>query len=261
MSQSQEIRAAFAGVQALRDGCHMNAPLHAALQHIKTLQARRFAATYADRLHPPDARQGQAYADATRFFLTELYSPGDYTERDAQFARMAGAMDRLLPERTVAVMTTLARLHLLTETLDLAMAQAWVRLGPPLGEGATPAEDAPRYVAAWAEVGQPEQRQSQLDTVLSVGRELARLTRMPGLRTLMRVMRPAARAAGLGALQHFLETGFDTFGAMNHTPSGVAGFLDGIKQREQALLDLMHQGTPVARETFWRTQLGLVRTA
>ena len=243
MSHSQDIRAALAGVQALREGCRADAPLHAALTRIKALQAQRFAATYRDLLQPQDA-SGQIYADAARFFLTELYSPGDYTERDAQFARMAGAIDTLLPERTVAVMRTLAHLHLLTETLDLAMARAWLAQGT--GPAHAAAADARRYVAAWRVVDQPAQRQDQLATVLGVGVELARLTRATGLRTLLRMMRRPAQAAGLAALQHFLETGFDTFGAMNRAPGGVQGFLDLIAQREQALLDLMAGGDRVA---------------
>ena len=49
---------------------------------------------------------------------------------------------------------------------------------------------------------------------MKLGQDLTRFTRMPGLRMMLRMMRKPAQAAGLGALQHFLETGFDTFGAM-----------------------------------------------
>ena len=46
---------------------------------IKAYQQRRFAHTYADML--ASAR----YGGAARFFLEELYGPGDFRNRDRQF--------------------------------------------------------------------------------------------------------------------------------------------------------------------------------
>jgi hypothetical protein len=67
---------------------------------------------------------------------------------------------------------------------------------------------------------------------LEVGTALDGLTRKPGLRQSLRLMRGPARAAGLAALQSFLERGFDTFKAMN----GAAEFLAlvGLRERELA---------------------------
>ena len=64
------------------------------------------------------------------------------------------------------------------------------------------------------------------------GRRVARpLTRNPLLRHTLRLMRGPARAAGLGELQRFLESGFDTFKAMG----GAREFLSIIAARERAL--------------------------
>nr|WP_296674009.1 hypothetical protein [Thiothrix sp. UBA2332] len=67
--------------------------------------------------------------------------------------------------------------------------------------------------------------------MLQVGGALERYTRNPLLRHSLRLMRAPAQAAGLGALQSFLENGFDTFREMR----GAREFLDTIANREREL--------------------------
>jgi hypothetical protein len=67
--------------------------------------------------------------------------------------------------------------------------------------------------------------------MLGVGRALDVYTRKPLLRHSLRAMRVPARAAGMSALQAFLERGFDTFRALH----GADEFLTQIAQRERAL--------------------------
>ena len=173
-----------------------------AVRAIKRLQARRFAA-------------------ATRFFLEELYGERDYRERDAQFARIAGAIERLFPAQVAQLAVDLAQLHALTETLDARMAAHW-RAGASDQASAC-------YVSAWRATGERAQRERQLAVVLHMGRELRRLTAMKSLRLGLRMMRGPAQAAGLGALQTFLESGFDAFGQMGPQ---AGRFLDAIAERE-----------------------------
>ncbi|HEU6455230.1 MAG TPA: hypothetical protein VN201_07180, partial [Roseateles sp.] len=66
---------------------------------------------------------------------------------------------------------------------------------------------------------------------MAVGEALDHLTRKPLLRQTLRLMRGPAQMAGLGALQNFLESGFDTFRAMR----GAADFLSTVRQREEVL--------------------------
>jgi hypothetical protein len=182
---------------------------------LKDYQQRRFASTYADLLSSP------RYAPAARFFLDELYGPRDFSSRDAQFARVVPAMVRLFPAEIVGTVQTLADLHALSETLDTLMARrlkgrAIDRLG---------------YVDAWQHAGDAAQRERQIALTLVVGSSLDRLTRKPLLRGALHMMRGPAKAAGLPALQEFLELGFDTFKAMN----GAAEFLSTVGSRERAL--------------------------
>lgn len=182
---------------------------------VKAFQHARFARTYADML--ADAR----YAPAARFFLDDLYGPADFSDRDAQFARIVPALVRLFPQEIVSTVSDLAALHALSERLDSAMARV---------DGPVPL-DADAYARAWRAVGEPDARYRQIELMVAVGGALDRYTRSLLLRQSLRVMRRPAQAAGLGALQHFLERGFDTFRAMK----GALSFLDVVASRERAL--------------------------
>lgn len=245
MDAKDIIRSAVAGVSALRQTAAADPALAQAVTHIKRIQARRFAGSYADLL-----RSAQ-YRPAALFFLDELYSEKDFTLRDTQFARIAGALERMFPHQVVQTAVSMAQLHGLTEALDLAMAREWTLLGG--------ADEASNYVKAWRAVGRRTDRQMQLAAVMDVGRELDRLTRTPGLRLTLKMMRGPANLAGLGALQRFLETGFDTFAAMGRHGQGTEFFLNSVMEREMTLLNRLFDADAVACETELADLLGQPR--
>jgi hypothetical protein len=223
MHASEEIRDALARVAELRQQARNQSPLASALHTIKQWQARRFASTYADLLADP------VFAPSARFFLDELYSAQDYSARDAQFARIAGVIERSFPESVVATVLLLAQLHRQTEELDMAMAHQLCNENYSDKPGC--------YLGVWRKTGQRSLRHWQLNTVMEVGQTLARLTRKPGLRMLLKVMRRPAELAGLGSLQRLLESGFDNFAGMARKPAVVDTFLSTIKTRETAWID------------------------
>ncbi|MFN7123967.1 MAG: FFLEELY motif protein [Hydrogenophaga sp.] len=222
-SASDLIRTHLARVSRLRAQAQAEG-LQAAVDEVKQLQARRFRSTYADFLEHPK------FAPATRFFLDELYGVHDFARRDAQFARIAGALERLFPEAVAQLAIDLSETHALTEVLDHQLATHWLHLDAAI----PPAE---RYIVAWRRTDARVSRERQLAVVQHMGLELQRLTRMKTLRFGLRMMRNPAKAAGLDALQHFLESGFDAFAALGDAQP----FLDTIRQREsgwvQALFD------------------------
>lgn len=208
----------------------------AAVTALKSYQQRRFARSHADLLAHP------RYAAAARFFLDDLYGPQDFAERDTQFARIVPALVRLFPTDIVATVEALARLHALSESLDGAMAGHLC--------GAT--VDAPAYLQAWQATGRRDDRVRQIDLVLGLGRQLDRYTRNRLLRHSLRLMRGPARAAGLGALQAFLERGFDTFGGMG----GAAEFLGLVEARERSLMDALFDTPAQPGHDTWPAALG-----
>jgi hypothetical protein len=204
-----------------------DAALAERVTHIKRYQQSRFALTYADLLSHP------RYAGASRFFLDDLYGPGDFSQRDAQFARIVPALVRLFPNEVITTVEALTALHALSEQLDSEMAR---QVGQAPLTGAT-------YVAAWRRTGHPASRQRQIDLMLDVGRALDVYTHRPLLRHSLRAMRLPARKAGMSALQAFLESGFETFRAMH----GADEFLTQIGHRERAMAASLF-GSPSAAD-------------
>jgi hypothetical protein len=198
---------------------------------IKAYQQARFRCSYADLLGDPRHRA------AALFFVDELYGPGDFSERDGQFARIVPALVRLFPDEIVQTVARLATLHALSEGFDTRMAMA-------LPASTASAEvDREAYVRAWQAVGDEAGRRAQIALVLDVGAGLDRLTRKPLLRQSLKLMRAPARAAGLAALQAFLERGFDTFAAMK----GAGDFLEVVGEREEALRRALFASDALAR--------------
>ncbi len=237
-NSSQKIHEALQTVARLRQQREDAPPLALASRELKSLQARRFHATYADLLRSP------RYKTATGFFLEELYSAQDYAERDNQFARIANTIARLFPQAVVDTAAALAEVHALTETLDDQMAREW------LADRSTIATDGDcaRYIRCWRRLGDVAARQRQLEVVIHLGHELDRLTRARGLRTLLKMMRRPAAVAGLSSLQHFLETGFDAFAEMR----GADKFLAVIMERESGWIRALFDDDATTCETKLR---------
>jgi len=231
------IREAMQAVSLLRRSRMADPELHAACLEVKRFQAQRFTATYADLLDSP------RYQQAAHFFLNELYGDKDYAQRDQQFSRIANAIARLFPKAVVETAAALAEVHALTEALDDRMAQQWLlyRAG---GQTA-------RYIRCWRAVDDMAARRRQLQMVLHLGQELDQLTHRRGLRSLLKMMRTPAVAAGLSALQNFLEAGFDAFSQMK----GATEFLNVVEARESALIHSLFSDDAVACETFLRQLL------
>jgi hypothetical protein len=222
------ITEALAVVHELRVAQLAHPELQQAVKAIKRAQCQRFRHSYSDVLTHHD------WGPAAQFFLNELYGDHDFSQRDAQFARIAQAMQRLFPHSVVSVATALTQLHALSEQLDHAMGCAILQAMP--GQ-ISEAMALGAYVDAWRAVGQRGARAEQLALVLRLGEELAKLTRTAGLRMMLRMMRGPAHAAGLQHLQGFLEQGFDTFSALQRSKSGVAGFLALVAERENSWID------------------------
>lgn len=218
-STAAEIEGHLAQVAAQRRLREQDTALAARVLALKDYQHRRFQATYADLLGHP------RYAKAAGFFLDDLYGPHDFAERDAQFARIVPALVRLFPREIISTVAALAWLHAMTEELDSAMAARLPEVAVSAGA----------YASAWRDVGRRDDRERQIALMTQIGQALDRYTANPLLRHTLRMMRRPAQAAGLSALQQFLERGFDTFKALG----GADTFLATIAARERAHVQAM----------------------
>jgi hypothetical protein len=220
-------------VQDLRLASLAQPELRLAIQGLKRAQCQRFSRSYADVLVHPD------WAGAAQFFLRELYGEQDFSQRDAQFGRIAPSMERLFPAAVLKVATTLTQLHALSEQLDYAMGQA---LRVQVGAAPSDAQVRAGYASAWRSVGEPKARHQQLALAQSLCTGLTQLTRMPGLRLMLTLMRGPAQAAGLLDLQGFLERGFDTFAKLHRSKAGAADFMQVVAERELAWMARLFDG-------------------
>ena len=231
-TSADQIRDALQAVAQIRQQHGANPALKQASIDIKRFQACRFQASYADLLVSP------RYKTAATFFLHELYGDKDYAERDQQFARIANTIAKLFPQAVVNTAAALAQVHALTEQLDDLMAHQWLKENAQDG-------DCARYIRCWRSVADSAARHRQLEVVQLLGQALDSLTRKPGLRLLLKLMRGPANAAGLSSLQHFLETGFDAIANMR----GANEFLGLVRLRETEWIRLLFEDTFVTCET------------
>ena len=208
--------------QSLRARAAATPQYTARLTALQRWQSDRLAATYADFSATP------RYRAAVDFFLHDLYGPHDFADRDADLLRVHKVMERMLPARAREALTHAVELEVLSQRLDLAIADE-------LESGSiTP----PLYAEAYRRCDNYDNRLRQLELIVTIGREIDRLIRLPFIATTLRLARDPARLAGWSELHDFLEEGFTAFRHMN----GADAFLQTLYQRERQILDQIYAG-------------------
>lgn len=192
---------------------------------LKRWQAARLARTHADLLADP------GHASGARFFLEELYGSHDFSQRDAELAKVLPMLSRLLPAGALATLADAVELDALSERLDQAMADA-------LGESDTARIDAARYADAFRRVGARSDRERQIVLVERAGMSLRRLVRHPLLGRLLSAMESPARLAGLAQMHQFLLRGHAAFRNLDDADA----FVSTIVARERALIATIAAG-------------------
>lgn len=210
---------------ALNQELSANPILAGAVGRLRQWQAARLRNTYADLADDP------RYAQAIAFFQSDLYGGGDFARRDADLLRVVPMMARLLPVGVIACVEQAVELNALSHELDRALL---ARL-PRADSGFTVAD----YCRAYRRAGDFTARRRQIELIGAVGRALDRHVHKRMVRSSLALMRKPAHLAGLGALQEFLERGFDAFRTMR----GADAFLAIIHERETALHDRIVTGS------------------
>ena len=189
-------------------------------------QAERLATTYRDLL------DSARYHDAARFFLTDLYGPKDFSERDHEVERILPTLSATLPAAGIRTVALAIEVDALSEELDAAMV-AELRRARVMSN-----ITEKTYAEAYRRCGKRAQRELQLRLIGEVGEALAALTRKPLIHAALRIMRTPAKLAGLSELHAFLENGYDAF----HMMGDPADFLATIAEREAAILGQLYAG-------------------
>lgn len=205
-------------------------PLRRARRHaLREWQAARLARTYAD------LARSEQYRNATRFFLSDLYTTRDLSARDRELARALPAMVRLAPAAALEPLELAFELDAVTESLDADLAAHLPEAAPP----ATQITDAD-YAAAYRASADRPARERQIALLIAVGQALDKVAHGRVLAVAVAMMRGPAHAAGFGELQEFLERGLAAFRSMRSART----FLDIVRSRELAILDRLFDGAP-----------------
>lgn len=145
------------------------------------------------------------YKEAVGFIVSDLAGIG-ISERDREIERAAGVIVNTLPLRTLE--TSAAAIELNARALQVNLA-IWREL---YVDGELPPEiTEAAYVDACRVASSYDECMDLAHLAGEVGATLKTLVRYPVIGGLLRTMRAPAHAAGFGALQEFLETGYRTF--------------------------------------------------
>jgi len=195
------------------------------MSYLGAWQALRLSRTYADLLNDPE------FSQACHFFLSDIYAPRDFSQRDHDGQRIYDFMNRFLPEATLLPLAMALEVNTLTQELDLALAEA-MRAHLPVADRF----DTGQYEEAYRLCDNYARRARQIDLIIELGIHLDRVRRLPFITPSLRVARAPAHRLGWYDMQRFLENGFAALKSLRR----VDVFLQHIEVREKAILNRIY---------------------
>jgi hypothetical protein len=202
--------------------------LTAELVLLRAWQSNRLAQTYQDLL------TSKRYRPAAEFFLSDIYAPRDFSQRNADLERFHDGVSKVLPERAVSILADAVELYQLSDNLDADMARVLTH-----DLGATETITAAQYSEAYRILDNYDDRLRQIRLVGQIGRGVDKLVQIPFVGMSLRLAHTPAVLAGWSELQGFLERGYSAFKHMK----GAEGFLGTVEGRETAILDAIFAGS------------------
>ena len=216
------LRANLVGVRNLRSASVLSGKQAALRMQLRAWQAARFLRTYADLM------ASDRYRPAAEFFLSDLYAPKDFSERDDELERLLPVLTRILPASAIHTLAVGVELDLLSESLDLAMVQVLLAAGQPADADISEAG----YIKAYRTCDNRPGREAQIELILQIGETIDIITRKPLLRAAIALFKAPAYAVHMGELHKFLDSGFYAFRHVH----GACEFLALIRARETQIL-------------------------
>ncbi|MGA2706838.1 MAG: FFLEELY motif protein [Steroidobacteraceae bacterium] len=219
MKGADDLDALLARKRRLESPSCQDADLPSCLRELRTWQSARLAKTYEDFHDDP------RYSSALEFFVSDLYGPREFADRNRNLARAIRYLKRALPAALMKVLAQALELDVLTRELDNAMVHALT---------ASPV-NAATYAAAYRSVGQRASRARQIELIVSIGKDLSGIVSRAWIGRLLHAAHVPAHAAGFGVLQDFLERGHAAFRQMRDPER----LLHAIQERETDFMTRM----------------------
>ncbi len=167
----------------------------------------RFATWQLQYLLPffSDLYAQQGYAAAIDFTMSDLAGVG-VSRRDHDLERVAPIITRMLPTHALETLASAAEMNARVLKVNIGICRCL------LVDSALPDVITERaYFVACRQASSLEECAELVHLVTGLGHTLKSLIEVPMIGMLLRTMRAPAHAAGFGALQEFLETGYWTF--------------------------------------------------
>lgn len=197
-------------------------------------QCARLASTYKDL-----AAQ-KRYEKAVEFFLTDLYGPLDFSQRDDDIKRVYPIMVNVLSADAIDSLAQGLELNSLSMNLDARLLEVLVNECGFDARNEPGALDYQMYAEAYRACDNYDDRVRQIGLIVQVGENLESVTRKRLILAAVKVARKPAQIAGFGELQSFIERGLAAFKAMGSANE----FLSTLHSREMRLLDAIYSGQP-----------------
>lgn len=199
----------------------------------------RFTRWQLDYMLPffSDLLEPAGYAEAVDFIVSDLAGVG-VSDRDRDIERAAPVIVRSLPTHALETAAAAVELNARALEINLGICRQLLddgELRPDIVE-----KD---YLLACRAVSSLDECVELVHLAADLGETLKKLVRVPLIGGLLRTMRAPAHAAGFGALQEFLETGYLTFRRI----SDIDQFLDLLRERLSEVFEHIYH-SPVAGE-------------
>lgn len=196
---------------------------------LRTWQSERLKKTYADFL------ADQRFRPACLFFLSDIYGPTDFSQRDHDVERVHAVLSKVVPAPMLSLLTDVIWLNTLTNELDAHLLQVLVN------DLQMKVEITPElYAEAYRLCDNYTERADQIDLISSILPQVANGAHIPMVGLALRVLYGPAHAAGWDDLYSFLTRGFEAFARLRD----VKVFVSTIRHRELRILDQIYANAP-----------------
>jgi hypothetical protein len=178
-----------------------------------------------------DLLEPEGYAEAVDFIVSDLAGVG-VSKRDREIERATPVIVRSLPTHPLETAAAAVELNARALEINLGICREL------FVDGELPRVIAEKlYFDACRKVSSYDECMDLVCLAVELGETLKKLVRVPLIGGLLRTMRKPAHAAGFGALQEFLETGYLTFRRI----SDIERFLELLQLRMDQVFERIYR--------------------
>lgn len=196
---------------------------------LRTWQSERLANTYADLL------ADKQYRPACEFFLSDIYAPRDFSQRDHDTQRIHDFLLQIFPAHAVQLLTDVVALNNLSTELDQQLVHV---LADQLN--VTDHITIELYAEGYRLCDNFTERERQITLVTQVVKQVGEGARSRVIGVGLKLVRAPVYQAGWGELYDFLRHGYNAFRQMRD----VTTFVQIVEQRERRILNQLFSNHP-----------------